>query len=275
MADPKPQLRFTNGYDLDLAQVARLTNQIAVAGAAAVRRGVLLDHLGLPARQLTCLISVAEGFGLINARPPTHTRLGDVFHTSDPYLSSPLAPWIFHYNLASCPYFIVWWRMANEVVAPAIRFTRAQAKMHFSDLRTRYSNQSMISHLPKELSAFFQAYTEGALLRLAYLEEQGGEYVAPSTLRVPPPAFGYSLLTFAARYREGETAISIGDIASAPSSPGRIFLMREPDVRAHLERMHRDGAISIESKGHLDQVRFAAPPEAADYLRAHFEDTED
>ena len=154
-------------------------------------------------------------------------------------------------------------------------FGTEEAKAQFLDLEHRYHSRETMSHVAKEVAAFLQAYTEGALSRLAYLEERDGEFVAPSTLRVPPPAFGYSLLTFAARYREGETAISIGDIASAPSSPGRIFLMREPDLRAHLERMHRDGTISIESKGHLDQVRFAAPPEAADYLRAHFEDTED
>ena len=180
-----------------------------------------------------------------------------------------------HYNLSANPRHLVWHHLANEVVKPTGHYTLTGARDHFGHLSGQYTAKTLQKHLTAELTIIFQTYTEGALSRLAYLEERDGEFVAPSTLRVPPPAFGYSLLTFAARYREGETAISIGDIASAPSSPGRIFLMREPDLRAHLERMHRDGTISIESKGHLDQVRFAAPPEAADYLRAHFEDTED
>ncbi len=273
MAGPKPKLQLSNGYDLDFAQTARLMQWLQANGD--------FDHsaagraLGLSAIQVKNTASLATAAGLTLPQSGRLTELGAMLCEQDQYLSRPQTPWAVHYNLSASPRHLVWHRMTNSVIRAGARVTAQSARAAFADLSGTHSAYSARAHVQKELKVFFQAYTEGALLRLAYLEEQGGEYVAPSTLRVPPPAFGYSLLTFAARYRAGETAIAIGDIAGAPSSPGRIFLMREPDVRAHLERMHRDGAISIESKGHLDQVRFAAPPEAADYLRAHFEDTED
>ena len=274
MAGLKPKLQLSNGYDLDLVQTARLMQWLQANGD--------FDHsaaggaLGLSAIQVKNTASLATAAGLTLPRSGRLTALGSVLCAQDQYLTSPQTPWVVHFNLSASPGHLVWHRMTNSVIRGGIRLTVESAQAAFGDLYSSHTAYSASAHVRKELRVFFHAYTAGGpLSRLAYLEEQDGEYVAPSLLRVPPPAFGYSLLTFAARYREGETAISVGDIASAPSSPGRIFLMREPDVRAHLERMHRDGTISIESKGHLDQVRFAAPPGAADYLRAHFEDTED
>jgi len=218
---------------------------------------------------------ITAAMGLIDARSGRLTRLGEVLSDVDPYLSAPFVPWIVHYNLASNPRHVVWHRVVNELVYSQRRFGLEDAKMLFVDLQETHAAGTVMTHVVKELAALLETYTVGALSRLSYLDRENKDYRAPSTMRVPPLAFGYSILAFASRYRQGETAIAIGDIAAAPSSPGRIFLMREPDVRAHLERMHRDGVVSIENKGHLDQVRFADIPDPADYLLAHYEDTED
>lgn len=275
MPDPTPVFHLTNGYALDLFQSARLVEWLDTRGEREWLMRVAADELGFTYVMIRYIAGIADAMGLVDARRGSLHPLGKALRQVDPYLTHPVVPWIIHFNLGANPRHLVWHRMACSFIRPRCSFGQEDARLQFLDLGHRYRSRETMSHVAKEVAAFLQAYTEGALTRLAYLEERDGEFVAPSMLRVPPPAFGYSLLTFAARYRAGETAIAIGDIAGAPSSPGRIFLMREPDVRAHLERMHRDGTISIESKGHLDQVRFANPPEAAEYLRAHFEDTED
>lgn len=274
MAELKPKLRFTNGYDIDLTQTARLIIRISGPGNPIRARSDLLDELGLPDRQVTCLTGIAEAMGLIMGRSLKLTYLGRILLEKDPYLSTPNVPWIVHYNLASNPELIIWFRMANEIVWPNVSVSIDEAKARFADVREVYARESAI-YFGKEIRSFFRAYTEGALSSLAYLAVEDDRFICPSMLRVPPIAFAYSLFSFSRSYRAGETAIDIGEITAAPSSPGRIFLMREADVRAHLERMHRNGVVSIENKGHLDQVRFVNPPDPADYLRAHFEDSED
>jgi hypothetical protein len=48
--------------------------------------------------------------------------------------------------------------------------------------------------------------------------------------------------------------------------------MRDYDVHHYLERMHRDGVISIESRAHLDQIRVTTELDPADYLAQHYDD---
>lgn len=275
MAELKPKLQLSNGYDLDLSQTARLLQWLEEQTMPRWSPKAASDDLGLAERMVESIASHTMAMDFMLPRTGRLTPLGKAILKIDPYLTGQQTPWIVHYNLSADPYHLVWHRMANEVITSNCCISLQDAKGFFTDLQTSHSVYSATKHLVKEISVFFRAYAEGALSRLSYLEHRDDAFAAPSTLRVPPVVFGYSLLTFAARYRPGETAISVSDIAAATSSPGRIFLMREPDVRAHLERMHRNDVVNIENKGHLDQVRFVNPPDPADYLLAHFEDTED
>lgn len=275
MKELKPKLQLSNGYDLDLAQTARLLQWLEEQKSPRWSPKAASEALGLAERMVENIASHTMAMDFMLPRTGRLTSLGQAILKIDPYLTGQQTPWIVHYNLSANPYHLVWHRMANEVIASNSCISLQDAKASFTDLQTSHSKYSATQHLVKEISVFFRAYTEGALTRLSYLECRDDAFIAPSTLRVPPVVFGYSLLAFAAKFRSGETAISVQDIATATSSPGRIFLMREQDVRAHLERMHRDDVISIENKGHLDQVRFVNTPEPADYLLAHFEDTED
>lgn len=273
MAELKPKLQLSHGYDLDLIQTSRLLQWLEQNERWNNLRAC--DDLGLSRIATKSIAELARAMGFTLPRSGQLTRLGEVTRTADPYLTNRAIPWIVHYNLSADPFHLVWHRMANQVLRPNVRLSLQGVRDCFADLHESRSTNSARVHLLQELSVFFNAYTDGALSSIAYVEKQDDAYMTPSAMRVPPPVFGYSLLAYASQYRPGETAVAIDEIAGAPSSPGRIFLMREPDVRAHLERMHRNDVICIENKGHLDQVRFVNPPDPADYLLAHFEDTED
>jgi hypothetical protein len=275
MAEETKIVHLSNGYNIDFFQTARLLQWLARNTDRRWLKQETADDLGLAYVMVRYIAGTTAAMELIDKRTGVISKLGETILKIDPYLSSPVTPWVIHYNLGSNPLHLVWHRVAASLVCPGRVFDLNEAKSLFTDLEQSHSSATVMKHVLSELSVVFEAYTEGALSRLAYLAVEGNRFICPSMLRVPPIAFAYSLLSFSRRYRAGETAIDIGEITAAPSSPGRIFMMREPDVRTHLERMHRNDVVNIENKGHLDQVRFVNPPDPADYLLAHFEDTED
>jgi hypothetical protein len=231
--------------------------------------------LGVAQRMVENIVSLTIAMGLMQMRTGKLTPLGAMLQRADPYLTAPLTPWLLHYNLGANPRHLVWHRMANEVVPSLTVLTMEDARAKFDDLHETHSAYSVRQHVSKELRVFFEAYEEGGLSSLGYFWGEDGRYQAPAALRVPPPAFGYALLAYSAEYRPGVTALPIEEVAAAPSSPGRVFRMRETDVREHLEKLHRLGIISIENRGHLDQARMKEPVDPAGYLEAHFADTEE
>lgn len=266
------KLHVSNGYNIDLPQTARLLQWLANHQDSRWNLRLVGGELGLAEKMVKYVAALASAMGLMTLRKGRLTRFGAVMCQLDPYLSGDLTPWLLHYNLAANPEHIVWHKMVNTIIPLSRRFSSAEAKCGFEDISAAYATTSVGDHVSKELRAFLQAYTEGALSRLALLQEDDGVFVAPSALRVPPVAFGYALLSYATTIREGDSAIPIEDLVCAPSSPGRVFLMRDYDVQRHLERMHRDGVISIESRAHLDQIRVAADLDPAEYLAQHYGD---
>jgi hypothetical protein len=244
MADQTPLFHLSNGYNLDFFQSARLLKWLGDHRDRKLQKQVAAVDLGFTYIMIRYISGISAAMGLIDIRGGGITRLGEALLKIDPYLTAPFSPWIIHYNLASDPRHIIWHRMVNCLIYSERVFELEAAKMQFNDLQRTYAAGTVMTHVMKELGAFFEAYTNGALSRLAYLKREDQKYIAPSAMHVSPVVFGYSLLTFAERYHSGETAISVSDISAAMSSPGRVF-------------------------------RFVNPPDPADYLLTHFEDTED
>ena len=59
----------------------------------------------------------------------------------------------------------------------------------------------------------------------------------------------------ALQLRPGDTAISVGDLLSAPDSPGLICQIPEDHLRAGLEALRMQPGLSLESRADLDQIR--------------------
>ncbi|MHB1463292.1 MAG: DUF4007 family protein [Armatimonadota bacterium] len=269
-----PKLQLSKGFDLDLNQTSRLLQWLVRTKPARMSHKQCADELGLPESRLEHIASHSVAMGLILPRTGQLTPLGKVLIQADQYLSGHIAPWILHYNISAEPRYIVWHRMVNDYIHPGQCFSADEARRSFHDLHMHFSRNSAINHLSKELRVFLDTYTDGAFSRLMYIEHYDDQFHVAATLRVPSVVFGYALLTFAQLYRQGETAISVHDITTAASSPGRIYIMSEANVRAQLEQMHRLNIVTIENKGDLDQVRFVNTPDPADYLCSHFEEAE-
>ena len=264
----RPKLQVSNGYPLDLSQTARLLEWLDRTRPARWSEKAAAAALGVAERGAENIASLAAAMDLRRPGAGSLTPLGELLIHGDPYLADPLIPWIVHYNLGSNSRNLVWARMVNEVLPGRSGITREEAKEQFDDLKESHSAYSAGKHVGEELRAFFGAYTSGPLGPLGYLEQEGEDVFAlPLYLTPPKKAFAYALLTYAVKLRPGMTALPIPDIASDPGSPGRVFRMREADVRAALEDLHRQGLIGLENRGLIDQARLKAPVDPLAPLR--------
>ena len=148
---PPYKLQLTNGFYLSLPQIARI--MACSAGHPELERvppEVYLTELGITARRLENLSSLAVALGLLLPKVLTLTNLGRLAHRSDPYLDDLGTLWLLHYVISGDERYVVWNRLVNRVIPESLRFSTAGARPYVDDLTQYYSPRSMDDHLGKE-----------------------------------------------------------------------------------------------------------------------------
>lgn len=226
---------------------------------------------GLAEHHVVNLVSLASGMGLILPIVYRATELGLIIHDHDLFFDDLGTSWLCHYNISSNLRYVVWNRMTNAILPYAQKPISSEVAREFTDLRSKFSEKSVTEHVPKELQALFNAYTQQQFSRLHYLKEINGRHqLRNSSARVPPLIFMCALITYRDRFAPGATGLEIDTICSADNSPGRLLNLREAKVRELLDQLHRTDLLTIESKANLDQVRFGPELTVAGVLMRYY-----
>ena len=257
------KFQLSKGYPLQFDQIAQILEYVLTKKKARIPQKELSENLGLAGSQIENLCSMAVAMKLMNARVYTPTSLGSIINQKDRFFDDIGTLWLCHYNLASNPTYVIWNRLVHRAL-PKRDLTRDDMRPCFEDLRERYSEKTMKSHLNKEIYTFVNAYTEGRFSKLRLLVARDERYSLLSPAPIPDIVFLVMVAQFKERFHPGETALEIQRVASDENSPGRVCFMEDEQVRESLERLRVSGRIYIESKADLDQLRFAVPstPEA-------------
>ena len=271
---PDAKLQASKGFYLYFEQVSRLLNATArQADKSRIPQVELMEAVGLSKYRVESLVSLAAGMCLIKPVVYLPTDFGLLVWHHDPFFDNPGTLWICHYLISSEQRYVIWNRMANEVLPQASELVGNEVATEFADLRDRFSEKSVAKHVPKELRTFFNAYTEQAFRKLYYLREvdEGTYALTDSPAPVPPGAFLATLLIYRNRFQSGASGLEVPAICTADHSPGRLLHLGEARVRALLNELHEAGRLAIEAKANLDQVRFRPGQTWVEAMQAYYE----
>jgi len=273
-ASSDAKLQLTNGYSPRFDQISRLLGFAAGwAQTGRIPKADLAKATGLAENQIKNLASLATGLGLLRPVVYKPTPLAALILEHDRFFDDLGTLWLCHYNLSADPRHVIWNRMTNTVLpAASASVTAATVAGQFDDLREQFTEKSVAKHVPKELRAFFRAYTDYRFSLLKYLVAADGGYrLAERSATVPDEV----LLALALNYRDrawpGSTGLEIPDLCHGENSPGRLLNLAEASLRDSLESLHRRGLVGIESRANLDQIRFRPDLSSLDVLAGYYQ----
>jgi len=252
------KLQFTNGYRPDFNKISRvlgfLSNQ---RNRKRILHDEIVTALGIPYRQIRSIISIMNGFGLVNNRGNTLTAFGKALASNDPYFQNPDSLWIIHYKVASNSSLLVWNRVINKIIPNYDSFSLTYIfENFFNDIKPNYSDQTINEKLPREIRSVLESYTNTELSRLQILGSQNEDsFVRGSPIAVSGYVFLYCLLEFRDSLFPGSSAITIEDICTKDNSPGSVFALSMYQLRSHLEELNNKNLLRLEQFGNLDQIR--------------------
>lgn len=267
------KLQLTNGYSPRFDQISRVL--IYVAGrpdTPKVPQTAIGEGTGLSVRQVENLASLATGLGLLRPVVYKPTPLGALILERDRFFDDLGTLWLCHYNLSAEPRHVIWNRMTNTILpAAGGPVTAATVAGQFDDLREQFTEKSVAKHVPKELQAFFRAYSDYRFSRLRYLVAADGGYrLAERSAAVPEEVLLALALCYRDRAWPGSTGLEIPDLCHRDNSPGRLLNLGESVLRESLESLHRRGLLGIESRANLDQIRFRPELSSLDVLAGYY-----
>jgi hypothetical protein len=280
MTNPPYKLQLTNGYVVDLTQIARLLKIVCTVmpQPGRIPQEFIASELGFSTQEdrrnrTKNLCGVAVAFGLIRPIVLTPTDLGKLVYQYDPYLDDLGTLWLLHYLGSSNERYVVWNRLVNQVIPENERISTISARSYFYDLNQFYSYRSIENHLAKEMRSVWNAYTEQDFRYLDFLEAESDQvYVRGKRVAVPAPIFFAAVLSYRERFDPNVTTLEISGLINPVNSPGRVFGMSSRQVRDILEEVKDLGYIYIETRADLDQIRFRDNGTFLEVIRRYYEE---
>jgi hypothetical protein len=266
-------LKLTSGYRLDLAQIARIMDYCAQHRTASLSRQQVSDAIGLSRARVARLWMMGTALGLFRRGSWSISELGLLVRTHDRFLDDAGTLWLLHYILAGNPEIIVWNLMTNVVIPANRTITVETARTYFSDKMRSYSSLSYEVYLSKEIRSYLNAYTEQKLGDLSYLEtEDGTTYVWGHKEPIPPAIAFACMLVYRDRFQPRATVMDSTCLTGSPNSVGRVFNLRERQVRDMLEEIEQLGHVYVETRADLDQIRLRSEYDLLDVVSSYYED---
>jgi len=267
------KLQLSAGYYLRFDHIAKLISHIAKGSKNdRLTSKKLSEKMGMSPKMIDNLSSYSVGLGLKKRRKYELEEMGNVILKNDPFLQNKRTLWFLHYFLTSNEEYVVWNRLVNIIFYEENRVTTEKAMPYFQDLVGNFTENSLKRNVSKELSAFFNAYTEQNFSELEYITRISNyAYTVNNAYDIPDLSILASCYLYRDRYMKGATGIEIEYLLKEQNSPGRVFHISEHQLRLSLERLHSERHISIESRANLDQIRFRSNECWLDIVKQFYE----
>ena len=216
-----------------------------------------LDQLseisGLNRRKARLILNFLADVGLSQKRTLGVTNLGSVVYKYDGYLQNEGTLWLLHYLQATNEYLIIWNRVINRF-SQTEKVKRVEFRT-FRGFERHVSEYTYKHHIGKEIRIILDAYSNQRFSKLNLLESMDDSYQIHRNNDVPNLIILCAIVLFRNQYYKGATSIDIEELCNGYNSPGRIFILDNYMMRHKIEELKNLGAISIESRGDLNQVR--------------------
>lgn len=272
-AHPDGILEITRGFYLYADQLNRLLiHLMASRDADKSLYKQIAQATGMSQAQVKSTIQYTVFMELLMPRSLRVTPLGRLVLQCDPFFDQIGTLWLLHYLLSSNPHLVIWNMMCNTVIPGQVKISKTDAAEQFTYFVGRWTESSIRKKVPKELRAFFAAYSKEFFSQLDLLSETETNVYAihREAAPIPPLVFLAATLIYRDRYTPGASGIEIPTLAYGEQSPGRLMRQGEMTIRRTLDELHEADWITVESKANLDQVRFRSGPSWLDAMRAHY-----
>lgn len=258
MNKQKMKLQLSAGYYLRFDHIAKLLSIIKYEhNRNYLNNEYISKNMGMSPKMIDNLSSYSVALGLKKNRRFRIEPLGEIIIKNDPFFQNLKTLWFLHYFLSSNETYVIWNKLINNLFLENQQVTRQVATEYFKILNGIFTESSLKRNAPKEINAFFNAYTEQNFRKLKFLEKTSiNGYKINNNLEISDLSFLAACYLFRDRFKKGSTVIEIELLAKERNSPGRVFNLSEYQLRVLLERLNSKRLVSLESRARLDQVRF-------------------
>jgi hypothetical protein len=255
---------FSQTFRLDLDLLAGTIDQY-VRGPD-LTPDAISQALGIGRRKLDGLNGWLKQMRLRDPRSRQLTDLAKLIYAADISLDSRGTHILLHYLLCSNPDAKVWYGLFNEFISQNETFTRDDVKVFFEDCGV---TSSRLKEDIGNLLNMYTAWNVRALADLHLLEKRDGRYLLQPMQDIPPMIFAFCLYDHRERHAP-EATTSVERLLVEPERPGKVFGMREPELRSTLKAVEWAGLITIVRSADIDGISYTYHEKAIDLLRQHY-----
>jgi len=261
LVPPEAQYYVTKNYNISGNLIGRLLYELDIRQKAdppvKINRQELASQLTIPTQRIESMSTFSRKAELITANNHL-TNLGALILKYDPYFLNPGTIWFLHYLMTSNPYLIVWSRLFNDVFYQIPDASPADLLGYFLDIKGSKTDKVFSKNTREEIGAILRTYVDdmcrplGMVMRI----ESGRYTIITDDFLISPFIWLASILAYRDRFYPGAATLETHLLVDAHFSPGRLFRQKEERVREALEKLHKLGLITMETRLGLDQVRF-------------------
>lgn len=251
------RLELTRHYEIHSIHLSRILHLLSEPQNSKLTIEQIAQLLSIPSARTEATLSFGRKTGLINSENAL-TPFGILVHTESPYLDNKGLLWFLHYLLASNATLLVWSLAFNVLPTRKSEVELGEITPLLAKATDKWSELTLKKKAPAELRGTFRCYTEEIFSSLDLITHMDGtKYEFNSNTAVIPPLIWLSsLLVYRDQYYPGAPSLEIPLIVDSNFSPGRILRQNQSYVRKALDELHNAGALTVETRSGLDQVRF-------------------
>jgi hypothetical protein len=268
------KLQISQDYPIDLEQIARILQQCQNAECPP-NNETIADALGIGSERVGAYNSIARAFGLITKKGGKNvlSSLGQIVMRYDQFCTDSGTHWYLHYHITGASEHIVWNTLA-QWVADERQLARSQASNELIEVCLPFSKaeKSLRKHIPREVAAFVDLYSNGRFSSLRFITETDRVFRAGPSAPVPDLVLLATAILYRDRTAPGATALEVRDLLYGASSPGRLMRISESRLRDAFGRLDQSGLVHVERKADLDQIRLGSTRSPADALELYYQE---
>jgi hypothetical protein len=271
----KRKLQVSNGYYLQLDQLARLMNSDrAKDGQQKNSTRRLAEDTGLPLRQVENLVSIGRALGIFTDISLRLSPLGSLIAAHDCFFQAKGTLEYMHYLAAGNYQNLIWYEIFNTVLPNnQPKDYRGWLNYFRETLAEQYSAYSLKSHLRKEVRFIIDAYLDKEFQRLELLQQaEDGRLYRRRGLTPEPLILAAMLYDYAGKQQT--YTLQVGEMPQIPGSPPMVMGMDEVTFRQQTIKLHEKDYLRYEGTHNLDQIRLKPGLDGINFLKAFYEKTE-
>ncbi|MFC0525913.1 DUF4007 family protein [Pontibacillus salicampi] len=252
----RPRLIISEGYNLHLEIVSEILEFTIKNEKKSYTRKEISEEIGYGERMVKSVMNFGIAMGIIKKRTYTPTKLGEIIHRYDPFITDPGTLWVLHYVSSSNPQLLIWNKLFNSILYKSQDGELSTLINQFDEISEFVSENTLKKNLRGELSSVLNAYCEQEFRKVGIISKDDNEYFWYKNQPINEMIFLSLIYWYKEMFHANISTIDIDFLLKEKNSPGRICLFELSYMRKILEKLGNNKLITLETRADLDQVRF-------------------